>query len=120
MKKCICIIEGRRIKKYRLGAIGLPLTVVRKHLYRTDDELFHLDMESEECLLFTELESTQALGDGTKYVKPDDAIAILDTSYSSGKKGGVGYISMLINNPMLLIYGVVAIIILGSVLGVIH
>lgn len=117
MKKYICIIEGRRIKKYRLGAVGLPLTVVRKHLYRTDDKLFHRDLESEEALLFTELESTQAYGDGTEAIKPDDAIAILDTSYSSGKKS-VGYISMIISNPMLLVYGAVAIVIILSVFGV--
>lgn len=117
MKKYIAIIEGKRIKKYRLGTVGLPLTVVRKHLYRTDDQLFHKDLESDEAILFTELESTQAYGDGETVIEPDDAIAILDTSYSSGKKS-VGYISLIIANPMLLVYGAVAIVIVLSVLGV--
>lgn len=117
MKKYICIIEGRRIKKYRLGTVGLPLTVVRKHLYRTDDRLFHKDLESEEELLFTELESTQAYGDGTLVMQPDDAIAILDTSYSSGKKS-VGFVNQIIANPMLLIYGAIAIVVVASIFGV--
>lgn len=117
MKKSICVIEGRRIKKYRLGAITLPLTVVRKHLYPTDDKFFHRDQESEEALLLIELEATQPYGDGTMTFKPDDGIAILDTSYSTGKKG-VGFISLIFNNPMVLVYGAVAIIVLLTALGV--
>lgn len=117
MKKYICIIEGRRIKKYRLNAVGLPLTVVRKHLYRIDDRLFHKDLSSDESLLFTELESTQAYGDGQTVIKPDDSIALLDSSYSTGKKN-ISYISMLIANPMVLVYGAVAVVVLLSVFGV--
>lgn len=117
MKKSICVIEGRRVKKYRLGAITLPLTVVRKHLYPTNDKYFHRDMESEQAILLVELESTQPYGDGTMTFDPDEAIAILDTSYSSGKKG-VGFISLVINNPMVLVYGAVAVVVLLTVLGV--
>lgn len=119
MKKSIAIIEGRRIKKYRLGAVGLPLTVVRKHLYRTDDILFHKDLNSDESILFTELESTQAYGDGRpeSVLDPDEAIAILDTSYSSGRKA-VGFVNMIIANPMILIYGAVAVVVVLSVFGV--
>lgn len=116
MKKSIGMIEGRSIKKYRLGKVTLPLTVIRKHLVRTDEAYFHRDCEGEESILFTEIGSTQFYGDGSKQVNPDDAIALLDTS--SNNKKNVGYLPMIINNPMVLVYGAVAIILVASIFGV--
>ena len=117
MRKAICIIEGNQIKKYRLGKVCLPLTVVRKHLYRTDDRFFHCDKESDECLLFVDLESTQVYGDGIEAVDPDDAIAMLDSSAGGGKKN-VGFISLFMNNPMVFVYFAIGVVIILSAFGV--
>lgn len=89
MKKYLAIIEGRGIKKYNLSKINAPMTIVRKHLYRTDEHLFHLDKGGEVAIEFVELESTQVFGDGKTYVDPDETIAILDTAPNLKKKVAV-------------------------------
>ena len=114
MRKAICIIEGGHIKKYRLGKVCLPLTVVRKHLYRTDDRFFHCNMETDECLLITDLESTQVYGDGKETIDPDDAIAILDTS--NGSKKNIGFVNSFIQNPMLFVYFGIGVVVIISAL----
>lgn len=93
------------------------MTIVREHLYRTDDRLFHHVKDSGEAIEFTELESTQVYGDGT-FLNPDDTIAMLRIAQHNHKKvmklGG-----LLDGDPMKYIYIVVAIVILLSVLKVI-
>lgn len=116
MLKSIGIIEGRRIKRYYLGKNVLPLTVIRKHLYQTYDLFFHNDLDSDESIMFTTLESTQAFGDGVLYIDPDDAIAILDTAPSKRNRS-VGFLSMFTNNPMMFVYMAIGIVILFTVLG---
>lgn len=117
MKKSIAIKEGGRIKKYRLGKVSLPLTVVNKHLYPSDDRFFHRDVESDNNLLFLDVESVQPYGDGSMQYDPDVGIALMDTDASGGKKN-VGYLPMIVNNPMVLVYGAVAVVIIASVFGV--
>ena len=80
MRKYLAIIEGRSIKKYNLSKIISPMTVVRKHLYRTDEQLFHLEKGGGDAIEFVDLESTQAYGDGMTYSDPDETIAVLDTA----------------------------------------
>lgn len=117
MKKSIGIIEGRRIKRYYLGKNVLPLTVVRKHLYQTDDRFFHNDRASDESIMFTLLESTQAFGDGELYIDPDDALAVLDTAPSKNGNGSVGFISMFMNNPMMFVYLGIGVVVVFTGLG---
>lgn len=119
IKKSIGIIEGMTIKRYNLGRMVLPMTVIRKHLFRTDERYFYIDRYTGESLMFTDLESTQAYGDGDTYIDPDDTLSFLDTA-PSGKSAAIGFLPMIIKNPMVIIYGMVAVIVLLSVLGVIH
>lgn len=115
MKKSICIKEGRRIKKYRLGSVIMPLTIVRKHLYPTYENLFYNDRDSDESLIFTDLESSQIYSDGNLFLDPDDAIAILDTMNNSRDK--IGFAGTMINNPMVFVYAGLGIVIVLTALG---
>lgn len=117
LRKSIAIIEGMRIKRYNLGSMVLPMTVVRKHLFRTDERYFYIDRTNGESILFTDLESTQAYGNGNEYIDPNDTLALLDTAPTS-KNASVGHLSLLIENPMVLVYAAVAVVILLSAFGV--
>ena len=117
IKKSIGIIEGMTIKRYNLGKMVLPMTVIRKHLFRTDERYFHHDRTTGESIMFVDLESTQAYGNGEDYINPDVTIAYLDIA-PSGKNHTIGHLSMIMQNPMVMVYFAVAIVILLSVLGV--
>lgn len=114
----IAVIEGRRIKKYSLGPSVLSMTVIRKHLIRTDARLFHKDVSGGEAILFTELESTQVYGAKDNYTDPDITIAMLDTAPTSTNRA-VGHLGILIENPMVVVYVAVAAIVLLSGLGLV-
>lgn len=117
MKKCVAIIEGRGIKKYNMSKIALPMTIIRNHLYRTDEELFHLEKGGDQAIEFVELENTQVFGSGRDYLDPDETIAILDTAPDLKGKvanwskltngGGMGFIYYVLGIIMVIyvIYG---------------
>lgn len=117
MKKSIGIIEGMTIKRYNLGKMVLPMTIIRKRLFRTDECNFWIDRTTGEGIMFTDLESTQAYGDGKNYIDPDNTLAQLDV-VPSQKNNSVGHLSMIVQNPMVLVYAAVAVIILMSAFGV--
>lgn len=117
IRKSIGIIEGVTIKRYNLGRMVLPMTVIRKRLFRTDEQNFYIDRTSGEGIMFTDLESTQAYGDGHNYTDPDRTFAELDVAPSESKNS-VGHLGMIIQNPMVLVYAAVAVIILLSAVGV--
>lgn len=79
MRKYVAIIEGRSIKKYNLSKITLPMTVIRNHLYRTDERFFHLEKGGDQSIEFVDLENTQIYG-VPEYINPDETIAVLDTA----------------------------------------
>lgn len=111
MRKYLAIIEGRSIKKYNMDRISLPLTIIRSHLYRTEERLFHLERGGDQAIEFVELENTQVLGSGEpgSYLNPDDVIAVLDTAPSM--KGKVANWNSLINGGgMNFIYFILGII----------
>jgi len=94
MRKYIAIIEGRRIKKFNLSKITLPLTVIRQHLYPTNDRFFHLEKGGDQAIEFTELENPEVYGSG-EFENPDEIIAVLDTAPSM--KGKVAVWNRLID-----------------------
>lgn len=105
------------IKRYNLGKMVLPMTVIRKRLFRTDECNFFIDRTSGESIMFTDLESTQAYSNVKNYIDPDNTFEQLDV-VPSQKNNSVGHLSMIIQNPMVLIYAAVAVIILLSAVGV--
>lgn len=116
MPNYIALKTGKTIKKYNVGKALLPMTIIRKHLYRTDLKNFHEIIGTADNIMFTDLESTQYYGDGLDYVDPDDTIAMLDTAPTSNNNS-VGIISMFVGNPMVFVYAAIAIVILVTVVG---
>lgn len=116
MPNYIAIREGKSIKKYNLGKATLPMTIIRKHLFRTDLRLFHEIVGTDECIMFTELESTQAYGNGRDFVDPDDTIAFLDTA-PTGKNSSVGFLGSFSANPMMFVYAAIGVVIIATMIG---
>lgn len=117
MTKSIAIIEGRTIRRHTISKWGRPMCVIDRRLYRTDDDLFLVDRRSADAMIVYDVDGTQPYGVGD-VVENDVTMAMIDIA-RSGKKGGqVTIIHELIANPMVLIYGAIAGIILLSVAGV--
>lgn len=115
MTRDIYIRTKSEVRRYVLGKQARPETVIRKHLYRTDDALMVSDQYSNHQLVMYDIEQTQPYWSGP--VDPDKTMAYTDIAKRAGKNQAVNKIGILNGlDPMWLIYGVIGAIIVYAVL----
>lgn len=115
MTRDIYIRTKSEVRRYVLGKQVRPQTVIRKHLYRTDDTLMVSDKASNHQFVMYDIEQTQPYWAGL--VDPDKTMAYTDIAKRSGKNQAVGRVSILNGmDPMWIIYGVIGAIIVYAVL----
>lgn len=119
MRKYVAIRDGRSIKKYNISKITNPMTIIRNHLYRLDEQMFHLDRGSGDAIMFTDLDSTQFYGDGKVYIDPNETMAILDTAPDGAKKEVKRWNNLTDGGGMTYIYMAVGLVIVLSAIGLI-
>lgn len=73
MTRDIYIRTKSRVRRYTLKDGGRPQTVINRHLYCTDESLFHSDMYADNQFVMYDLESTQAYWNGP--ISPDHIMA---------------------------------------------
>lgn len=108
--KELYLIEGTRIRRYKIGRNTKPIVLVRKRLYRVDDPLCVSTCDGRKTAAFYRLESTQSLGMGI-YLDPDNTMA--HTDVGRGRKNATKINEI---KPELLLYGAIAVVIVFSVL----
>lgn len=115
MTRDIYIRTKSEIRRYVLGKQARPQTVIRKHLYRTDDAFMVSDKASNHQFVMYDMEGTQPYWAGP--VNPDLTMAYTDIAKQSGKNQAVSGVKLLNSiDPMLIVYGIVGIVIVYAVL----
>lgn len=114
MTRDIYIRTKSEVRRYVLGKNARPLTVIRKRLYRTDDELMVSDMASSHQFVMYDIDNTQPYYTGL--VSPDLTMAYIDIAKQAGKNQAVSKIGILNGmDPMWIIYGIIGAVIVYAV-----
>lgn len=115
MTRDIYIRTKSEVRRYVLGKQARPQTVIRKHLYCTDDECMLSDKASNHQFCMYKIEGTQPFWG--PLVDPDRQMAYIDIAKQSGKSQAVSGVKLLNSiNPMLIIYGIVGMVVIYAVL----
>lgn len=115
MTRDIYIRTKSEVRRYVLGRQARPQTVIRKHLYWTDDDVMVSDKASNHQFVMYDIEKTQPYWGGL--VNPDLMMAYTDIAKQSGKNQAVSGVKLLNSiDPMLIVYGIVGIVIIYAVL----
>lgn len=120
MAKQMIIIDGKVAKSYRLGKNNRPMTTVKHRLFRTDDELFFKQQDSEDSIIIYHLDSTQPYTDNEdNYLDPDKTMALIDIGRATYGKN-MGFVDKITGmDGMKWVYIAVAFIIVLGALGLI-
>lgn len=115
MTRDLYIRTKSEIRRNVLGRQARPLTVLKRHLYRTDDQFMISDKASNHQFVMYDLEGTQPYY--SDLLNPDLTMAYIDIAKQSGKSQAVSGVKLLNSiNPMLIIYGIVGIVVIYAVL----
>lgn len=115
MTRDIYIRTKSEVRRYVLGKQARPQTVIKKHLYRTDDMLMVSDRAANHQFVMYDIDGTQPYwGD---LVNPDLTMAYTDIAKQSGKGQAVSKVSILNGmDPMWILYGIIGIVVIYAVL----
>ena len=79
MGRFLVLVTNLELRFYRTGKDNRPMTIVKKRLFNTSEELFTADESGAIEICPYRLESTQPMGDGA-FLDPDISKAKLDVS----------------------------------------
>ena len=79
MGRFLVVSTNLEYRFYRVGKDNRPMTVVKKRLYNTSEDLYTADEAGSMEICPYPLEGTQPMGDG-KFLDPDITKAILDVA----------------------------------------
>lgn len=113
MTRDLFIRTKTEVRRYPLGKNVRPLTILNKRLYRTDERYMLADRHSDHEMVVYPLDGTQPYF-APEMVSPDETMALCDIAKAGGKAVTKLDVFNTIN-PMWLVYGVVAAILVYAV-----
>lgn len=82
-------VEKDAIRCYRLKKGQRQMVTIAGRLYRCDDDLFLRDLNTTDCAIIYEIDSTQPIMHRARLVNPDMTRAYIDSAKLSGNKKNI-------------------------------
>lgn len=116
MSRSIIIHTTTRYRRYRLKDTARPLTIIDRHLYRTDDRLMIRSTSTDDSLILYDIDAIQPAS-SAELVSCDTTMAFMDIGRRSGRNKGASVLGPLANVSFVhLMYIFVAIVVVAVTL----